>query len=300
MKIVKLYFVVLFMTVMVACQAKPSNGKTSAQPQQAEVSEEQAQPQGDTVEVMSAKMGRKIKNVIIVPEQYFDPDLQEDQYPVLYLLHGADGRYSNWSEKADLDDMASDYSVIIVCPDGQDSWYFDSPIDPKMQFETYVSKELVDYVDNNYRTYASADMRAIAGLSMGGHGALWLAFRHPDVFGSCGSMSGGVDITKFPGHWNIDKRLGAYETNKDVWASHSVISLVPTLKPGQNIIIDDGTEDIFYDVNMNLHQELLAHKIPHDFIIRPGAHTWTYWVNSLDYQILFFSKAFEKAANKKQ
>ncbi|MBQ7690552.1 MAG: esterase family protein [Muribaculaceae bacterium] len=256
----------------------------------------QVPPQGDTVKVHADKMNRDIATVVIVPEQYFDPDLQDEQFPVIYLLHGAYGNYSNWPEKADLDDMASDYGVIIVCPDGQDSWYFDSPIDPSFQFETFISKELVDYVDHHYRTIANRAMRAITGLSMGGHGALWCAWRHPDVFGSCGSMSGGVDISKFPGKWSIGDRLGVFEENEDVWVSHSVISLVPTLKKGrQNIIIDDGAQDFFYQVNLELHEALLKQGIGHDFTIRPGSHTWDYWLNAIDYHFLFFSKAFAAA-----
>lgn len=257
-----------------------------------------APPQADTVQVMSAKMGRAITTVVIVPEQYYDPDLQEELFPVLYLLHGAWGQYNNWPNKADLDDLASNYSMIIVCPDGQDSWYFDSPIDPKFQFETFISKELVDYVDHHYRSFRSKDMRAITGLSMGGHGALWNGFRHPDVFGSVGSMSGGVDITKFPDKWKIDKRLGPWASNQQRWADHSVINLVDRIKPGQHIIIDDGYDDIFYEVNLKLHEALMKKKIPHDFIVRPGDHTWDYWVNSLDYHVLFFSKAFEEGAER--
>ncbi len=256
------------------------------------------QPQAETVQVKSAKMGRNIPVVVTVPEQYFDADLQEELFPVVYLLHGADGDCNNWPNKADLDGLASDFGVIIVCPDGQDSWYFDSPIDPKFQFETFVAQELVDYVDHHYRTFRDKDMRAITGLSMGGHGALWLAFRHPDVFGACGSMSGGVDITQFPDRWKIDQRLGPWAANKQRWADHAVINLVPSVKPGQHIIIDDGYSDIFYKVNLALHEALMQHKIPHEFTVRPGAHTWDYWVSALDHHMLFFSKAFAEASEK--
>ena len=132
---------------------------------------------------------------------------------------------------------------------------------------------------------------------MGGHGALWNAFRHPDVFGSCGSMSGGVDISRFPGRWHIVARLGEYEGNEQVWKSHAVVNLVPTLQPGQNIIIDDGKDDFFYEVNMALHEALMQRGIDHDFTIRPGAHSWDYWLNSLEYHLLFFSKAFKHATH---
>ena len=200
-----------------------------------------------------------------------------------------------------LDSLSNEYSFIIVCPDGQDSWYVDSPVDPKMQFETYVSKELVEYIDSHYRTHANRYMRAITGLSMGGHGSLLLAFRHPDVFWSCGSMSGCMNITRFPDNWHIKDRLGEYKDNKQQWEEHAVCNQLDkvkasTLKPAQNIIIDDGLKDIFYPQNVAMHELLVEKEIDHDFIIRPGAHTWTYWVNALDYHFVFFSKAFARGA----
>ena len=261
----------------------------------------QQSAQADTIEVMSHAMNRYIKNVVIVPEQYYNADFKEARYPVLYLLHGAAGCYSDWSRKTDLDTLADAYNIIIVCPDGQDSWYFDSPIDPSMQFETYVSKELVEYIDSHYRTHADRFMRAITGLSMGGHGALFLAFRHPDVFWSCGSMSGNMDITQYPDSWHIKDRLGEQAANPQRWRDHAVCNLVgqlkdSPLKPAQNIIIDDGLNDIFIKNNIALHDQLVAAGIDHDFIVRPGRHSWDYWVNALDYHFLFFAKAFARGA----
>ena len=247
--------------------------------------------QTDTVDVVSAKMNRSIKVVVVTPHAYrVHP---ETQYPVVYLLHGAWGCYRDWSHKANLDSLADTYSSIIVCPDGQDSWYLDSPIDPSFQFETFISDELVHYIDTHYRTYPRREMRAITGLSMGGHGALWNAFRHPDVFASCGSMSGGVDISKFPGRWHIADRLGDFENNQQRWIDYAVISLVPTLEPGQNIIIDVGYDDLFFEVNNNLHEALLQQGVEHDYTVRHGDHNWQFWVNSIDYHMMFFHKVFE-------
>jgi len=256
--------------------------------------------QVDTIEVESQAMGRTIKNVVVVPSDYqlyADEICNDVQYPVLYLLHGAYGCYSDWSKKADLQHLSNLYEVIIVCPDGQDSWYFDSPVDPKMQFETYVSKELVEYIDSHYRTHANRYMRAITGLSMGGHGALFLAFRHPDVFWSCGSMSGNMDITQFPDKWHIKDRLGDYESNPQRWHDHAVVNQLDLvknspLKPAQNIIIDDGLNDIFIKNNISMHDKMVEMGIDHDFTVRPGRHSWDYWVNSLGYHLFFFDKAF--------
>ena len=274
---------------------------TSACARPAEQTPTEPPAQGDTIEVMSTSMQRNIKNVVIVPAKYFDKALQDQRYPVLYLLHGAYGCYNDWSRKANLDSLSNEYGFIIVCPDGQDSWYVDSPVDPKMQFETYVSKELVEYIDNHYRTHANRYMRAITGLSMGGHGSLLLAFRHPDVCWSCGSMSGCMNITRFPDNWHIKDRLGEYKDNKQQWEEHAVYNQLDkvkasTLKPAQNIIIDDGLKDIFYPQNVAMHELLVEKEIDHDFIVRPGAHTWTYWVNALDYHFVFFSKAFARGA----
>lgn len=250
----------------------------------------------DTIEVFSPKMGRNIKNVVILPAGY-DKVNKEKQYPVLYLLHGYGGKYNTWVTftKKSLPEEASKWDMIVVCPDGQDSWYWDSPIDPKSQFDTYVSSELVKYIDTNYHTHASSKGRAITGFSMGGHGGLWLGINHPDVFGACGSMSGGVDIRPFPNNWDMKKRLGNYKENPDVWNKYTVINQLDKIEPNSlSIIIDCGKDDFFYQVNEELHKEMLYRNISHDYIIRPGAHTHAYWNDALDYQMLFFSKFFNQ------
>lgn len=284
-------FLLAVMSLVIGCSVACAKQPATEEDKAAEAVVE-ALPQGDTVAVMSHVMDRAIKNTVIVPRAYYADTTR--RWPVVYLLHGADGCYSDWPRKANLDSLANRYEVIIVCPDGQDSWYFDSPIDPTMQFETYVGTELVNWIDEHYRTIDSPKGRAITGLSMGGHGALWIGWRHPDTFGQTGSMSGGVNITKFPDRWLIQRMLGKYSANPKRWADHAVVNLVPTLKAGrQRITIDDGESDFFLEVNNELHAALLKAKIPHDYTIRPGGHSWNYWVNSLDYHLLFFQKGFK-------
>lgn len=255
----------------------------------------QQHKQAEVVAVKSASMKRAINCTVILPEQYFDDDEQDGQFPVLYLLNGYGGDHTVWyKNRPDLPEVASNYGIIIVCPDGQDSWYFDSPIDPKMKFETFMTTELITYIDEHYRTFPEGKMRAITGLSMGGHGSLWLAFRHPNLYGACGTMSGGVDIRPFPNNWKIKERLGEESANEEVWNAHTVISLVPQLQNGnQRIIVDCGVADFFSQVNRNLHEALLKQGIDHDYVERPGGHTWSYWCNALDYHVMFLTKAFE-------
>ncbi|MDQ2752350.1 MAG: esterase family protein, partial [Bacteroidota bacterium] len=192
---------------------------------------------------------------------------------------------------------SDEYNLIIVCPDGDyNSWYFDSPVDSTKRYETYISKELVSWIDEHYATLAAPKGRAITGLSMGGHGALFLAFKHQNVFGAAGSMSGGVDLQPFPANWDIAQKLGTYADHPEVWKLNSVINLT-YLVQNKNfpILFDCGTEDFFYPVNKKLHDKLLANGIPHDFISRPGSHTWQYWANAVGYQMLFMHNYFERS-----
>ncbi len=249
----------------------------------------------DTVQVFSEAMQRDIRAIVITPEAY---QAKKDQhFPVVYLLHGYSGNYADWIIKApEVQVLADHHQLILVCPDGGfNSWYLDSPVQPASQYETYVAKEVVDFVDTNYPTLAQPAGRAITGLSMGGHGALFLAIRHSDTFGAAGSMSGGVDLTYNVDNWGIKDKLGAYEQNPLRWDSLSVVNMVPDLSPDQlSLIIDCGTDDFFFRINQQLHQALLDSQIPHDYIVRPGAHNWPYWSNAVAYQLLFFANFFEK------
>lgn len=249
----------------------------------------------DTVTTFSESMHKEIKAVVITPKEYTN----SRHFPVLYLLHGYSGNYSDWVRKdsalAGLTDL---YHMIIVCPDGDyGSWYFDSDVKKGSRYETYVSKELVNWVDQHYSTIADRRGRAITGLSMGGHGALYLAFRHPDTYGAAGSMSGGVDIRPFPENWELSKVLGKYSERPDRWEKNTVINLLHLLTPNLlALTIDCGNEDFFNGVNNSLHKQLLERNIPHDYTVRPGGHTWDYWSNSIQYQALFFSNFFKKSA----
>lgn len=250
--------------------------------------------QADTVTVASDRLATPMKVTVIQPRQALKPG-NTGRYPSVYLLNGYSGDYRTWPRLQNLDSLATLYGMIFVCPDGRDSWYWDSPVDKKMQMESFIVNDLVPYVDRNYPTKNSASDRAITGLSMGGHGALYLAMRHPGVFGNAGSTSGGVDITKFPDRWKMDRTLGKYAENKELWNSHSVTTLARGLKPGQlNIIFDCGESDFFKPVNDTLHRQLLDDGIAHDYISRPGNHSQPYWRNAILYQLLFFHRIFSK------
>ncbi len=246
----------------------------------------------DTVSIHSEAMNRAYKCVVIKPELTEGKD-----YPVVYLLHGYGGAYNNWIMKVPaLKEYADEFDIIIVCPDGgKSSWYFDSPVDPSMKYETYIASEVPAFIDSRYPTIRDRKGRAISGLSMGGHGGLFIGFRNADVFGACGSMSGGVDLSYSKNKFDVSKRIGDTLKYAENWKRYSVINVVEK-KPAQalEIIIDCGTEDFFYQNNRDLHEKMVKLKIPHEYIERPGNHGWAYWANAVEYQLFFFRNYFEK------
>ncbi len=248
----------------------------------------------DTVSVYSNAMHKSFNCVVISPGNNKTAAVA---YPVVYLLHGYSGNYSNWIMKVpELKTYADEYKIRIVCPDGHySSWYFDSPVDSSMRYETYISKEVPQFIEKKYACINNRNARAITGLSMGGHGGLFLGFRHADTFGACGSMSGGVDLNSSRNRFDVIKRIGDTITYASNWKNYSVINVIEKYpKDSLAIIIDCGTEDFFYSINHALHEKMLKLHIPHDYIERPGKHDWYYWSNAVQYQLLFFKDYFDK------
>jgi S-formylglutathione hydrolase FrmB len=247
----------------------------------------------DTIAIYSTSMKKEIKAVVITPNNY---KKSRTRFPIVYLLHGYSGNYAQWIEQApQLKQKADELQLIIVCPDGgYGSWYLNSPVDSSFQYETFTSKELVNYMDANYKTIADKKHRAITGLSMGGHGGLYVSIRNKEVFSMAGSICGGVDIRPFPNNWDLKKRLGDTTCCKQNWENYTVMNVVNNLKNGElQLIIDCGLGDFFLDVNRAFHKKLLELKIDHDYIERPGKHNKEYWGSAVDYQLLFFKKGFE-------
>ena len=250
----------------------------------------------DTIQVKSSSMNKNIEVVVVSPDAAL-----KKACPVVYLLHGYSGDARTWiGTKPNLPEIADEKGMFFVCPDGENSWYWDSPMHKDMRYETFISKELIGYIDAHYKTVANRIGRAITGLSMGGHGAMWNAIRHSDIFAVAGSTSGGVDIRPFPKAWEMSVQLGEKDKYPENWDKYTVMTLVPTLKKGQiAMIFDCGEDDFFLQVNKKYHEALLKQGIEHDFITRPGEHNHKYWNNSIDYQILFFQKQFQKMGSLK-
>lgn len=244
----------------------------------------------DTITVFSPSMNKQIKTVVISPES-----AKKTPLATLYLLHGYSGDYSNWIQKVPyIKTLVDRYNYLVVCPDGgYGSWYWDSPIDKSFRYETFITQELISAIESKYDVCKTKEGRAITGLSMGGHGALYLAIKHQDLYGAVGSTAGGVDIRPFPNNWEISKRLGEYADNRNLWDSHTVANMLHLVKPNAlKIFIDCGYDDFFFNVNERLHDQLNYLNIPHVYLNLPGKHNWQYWSESIAYQMVFFDQFF--------
>ncbi|HLO43349.1 MAG TPA: alpha/beta hydrolase family protein [Leadbetterella sp.] len=260
----------------------------------------------DSLEVPSGIMNKKYKAAVVLPNSYAK---SQASYPVIYLLHGGGGHFGDWlnltPDKMTVKNLADQYNFIIVMPEGATfGWYLDSPFDKGSQFETYITKEVIQKIDNTYRTVKSPKGRVITGLSMGGHGAMYLSARHPELFSAAGSMSGALDMnfTKFKINEDFTKSLkdrfskllGTADTSNEIYVKNSVVNMTDTIKKnGLPIIIDCGVDDFLIEVNRAVHERLLYNGTPHEYTERPGAHTWDYWQNAIAHHALFFSKIFK-------
>ena len=127
----------------------------------------------DTVAVFSARMQREIPAFVVIPEH-----AAGERLPVVYLLHGFGNNQRAWLQITDLRSLSERYRMIFVCPDGEKSWYWDSPLHAESQFETFISGELPAWIDARYPTIAAREGRAITGLSMGLWEEILLPYHH--------------------------------------------------------------------------------------------------------------------------
>jgi len=246
----------------------------------------------DTVVIKSKAMGSKPKAVVVVPDSY---NQVKDQFPVLYLLHGWSGSFQDWPDHMDLRPFSDRYQMIIVCPDGgYAGWYLDSPVQKESQYETYISQEVIRYIDKHYRTVADTEGRFICGLSMGGHGAIRMLAKHPGLYAAAGSMSGVMELSTSSKQFGIVQLIGTLEDYSDRWTEYSCLNLVDTLAGlNKGLIIDCGIDDFIIGVNREMHKRLIELGVSHDYYERPGGHSWDYWTNALEYHLLYF-KNFRK------
>lgn len=237
---------------------------------------------GDAV-FHSASLEREMHYRVLLPRSYENGG----RFPVLYLLHGIYGDYKNWDTRTGLENYAKDLNVIIVMPDADDSWYTNSATVPADKFEDYIAKDLIAEIDEKYRTIHDGHQRAIAGLSMGGYGAVKLGVKYPELFAFAGSLSGAFNA---PG--NLDglrpdfraKLLEVFDGEGSPTRQQTDIFLLlkaPHQVPYPYFYLACGTADFFLETNRALAQQLSSRNLAYEYHETAGGHTWEYWDQAL-------------------
>ena len=233
----------------------------------------------ETVRFQSKLVDATLPYNVILPADY--DTSKTTRYPVLYLLHGLTGHYNDWVQRSNVADYAADYRMIVVTPEGNDSWYIE-------KYESYILNELIPDVQQRYRTIEARYGRSIAGLSMGGYGAIKFGLKSPSTFVFAGSMSGAFGVTKFtekeiPELWKESLKLFG-PVGSETRLANDVFEILGKLTPARihslpYFYFDCGTEDLplIFPYNRELAGLMFEKKIPHEFRQMPGDHSWGYW-----------------------
>jgi putative tributyrin esterase len=281
-----------------------------------------------TVEFNSESVGRKMKYNIVLPAKY---EQATDRYPVLYLLHGYSGNYTNWSRMG-VPDYARAYDLIVVMPDGGNSWYVNwakSEEGQKNNWEDAIIKDLIGHVDATYRTIAKREGRAINGLSMGGYGGLLLGLKHPDMFCSVGSHSGAIALAKTAAERlkagtepkkgktpssTVDPKIGIEGfssqaerspkgqifSDADNASANDPFQLVLAIPRDKlpHIYIDCGTEDGLIKSNIEFVKLLMEKQIPFTYAQSGGGHNAPYWTREVGHSMAVQFAIMERSLGK--
>lgn len=234
----------------------------------------------------SKLMGREMPYRVVLPRGYDDKVNTSVKYPVIYLLHGLSGNYTNWTDRSKLLQYANDHKFIIVTPEGANGWYSDSVSIPTDRFETYIVNELIPEIEKKYRTFTDRDHRVIGGLSMGGYGALKFGLKYPEMFSLAGSFSGALGAAAWtekvvPGIGkSIDAILGP--DGSDARTANDIFRFIREIAPEKLqalpfIYQSCGTEDFLIKFNRDYLALLNEKKVPHEYREHPGIHDLVFW-----------------------
>lgn len=256
----------------------------------------------DAQPVKSEILGKAMNAAVYLPDGYAS---SQRSYPVLYLLHGYSDDQTGWVQFGEVQRIADQAiaagraaPMIIVMPDAGVTWYAND-LKGQVRFEDYFFTELIPHIESSYHCRTNREFRAVAGLSMGGMGAFMYAMRHPDLFASSCPLSAAL--------WDreaMSKRLKLGEQGEpeekvnaflDRYCPVTLAERLPEeSKKAMRLYIDCGDDDFLSADNARMHVLLLEKKIPHEFRVRDGAHSWEYWRSALPDVLEFVSKTFRR------
>jgi len=198
-------------------------------------------------------------------------------FPVLYLLHGLSDDHTIWHRRTSIERYAEGRPLIIVMPDGHRSFYCNDPRPGGLAYEDHMVKDVVGFMDRAFRTIRHRRGRAIAGLSMGGYGAMMLSLRHVDLFSVACSHSGALAMFHSPRPERADVQAVVANLPKGAYDCFALARKCARSRRGLAIRIDCGKEDFLLDHNRQFHAHLEKLGIRHVYEEHPGQHNWEYW-----------------------
>lgn len=244
----------------------------------------------ETHRFRSEAVAQKRAYMVYLPAGY---DEARAPLPVIYLLHGLGGEPRDWQTHASLAEVADRLigsgaiaPVVLVAPDGGNEYWTDHLGKPKARWGTFVADDLRAEIETRFNVRKDAGGRAIAGVSMGGHGALSVALSHPERFAAAVSLGGALFVEP-PTHRGIYKRVWGYPADAAHWKSTSPIALMAALAEGATVpalYLQCGDHDKagFLEHALHAHRLLLERKVPHELRVNDGGHTWSAWTTATE------------------
>ncbi len=218
------------------------------------------------------EMGKHVH--IYVPEK----KAPEGGFKTLYLLHGYFGDFTDWVYASNLLRYAERYDLVIVMPDGGNSYYVNHP--KGLLYHDYITQDLRMRIEDTFHVSTKKEDRYIAGLSMGGYGALYLGLHHPELYSKIGALSPVIELNQMEDHFIKGERVYHFETlfGKEAFhGSHLDLYHVLKKRTNQDVLLSCGENDFLIEENRRFHQFLKENNIKHTYFFKPGAHDWQYW-----------------------
>lgn len=243
---------------------------------------------------------------------YLPPDYETSQrsYPVLYLLHGSGDDQTGWVQFGEVLTIADEAiksgiatSMIIVMPDANTGQRgYNNDIKGEWRYEDFFFQEFMPFIEKTYRIKGEKRYRAISGLSMGGGGTFVYTLHHPELFSSACPLSaspGPMSLEELNNSRAVKGVEGITDADKEAYfKKYSVLKLIENMPDDQKKAvrwyIDCGDDDFLYEGNSLIHIAMRKKEIPHEFRIRDGVHSWTYWRASLPKVLEYISMTFHQ------
>ena len=266
----------------------------------------------ESLDIKSKILNCSVKYSVYLPEGY---DNSQRSYPVIYLLHGRTDDETSWIQFGEITRYIDETiqngifpPAIFILPDGKLTFY-SNDVEKKYAWRDMFINELIPTVEKSYRIRSKREFRAIAGNSMGGFGALSVALNYPELFSTCIPMSAAIFTDEELVNMEDDRYsdrfaqlcgtgLNGKDRINENWKAISPFYLIEKYANNKKnpirFYFDCGDKDYLIKGNMMMHLKMIDLKIPHEFRIREGNHSWPYWRSGFVDVLKFIGDGFHR------